>query len=58
MDKVKITCYRKTEVMDRKEAIKFYKECAEWSEGAERERYVNILLGLMSGLREVSDEYY
>ena len=56
MDKVKITCYGVTSMMERKEAIKFYRECADWSEGSERERYVNILFGLMDGLNEVSDE--
>lgn len=58
MDKVKITCYGKTETMERNEAIKFYRECADWSEGSERERYVNILFGLMDGLNEVTDELY
>ena len=58
MDKVKITCYGKTDVMERKEAMKFYRECADCSEGCERERYVNILFGLMDGLTEVSDDRY
>lgn len=56
MDKVKITCYGNTEIMERNEAIKFYRECADHSEGSERERYVNILFGLMDGLNEVSDD--
>ena len=54
-DMVKITCYRQTETMERKEAIKFYREAIDCSEGCERERYVNILLGLMDGLKEVDD---
>ena len=58
MDMVKITCYGKTETMERNEAMKFYRECADWSEGCERERYVNILFGLMDGLKEVSDGCY
>lgn len=57
MDLVKITCYRKTETMERSKAMKFYRECADNSEGSERDRYVNILFGLMDGLKEVSDEY-
>lgn len=56
MDKVKITCYGKTEIMERSKAMKFYREAADWSEGSERERYVNILFGLMDGLNEVSDD--
>ena len=55
MDKVKITCYGKTEITERSKAIKFYRDCADHSEGSERERYVNILFGLMDGLNEVSD---
>ena len=55
MDKVKITCYGKTGTMERSEAMKFYRECADMSEGSERERYVNILFGLMDGLSEVND---
>jgi len=56
MDKVKITCYGKTETMERKAALKFYREAADCSEGSERERYVNIIFGLIDGLTEVSDE--
>lgn len=56
MDKVIITCYGKTEIMDRRKAMAFYRDCANNSEGSERERYVNILFGLMDGFREVSDE--
>ena len=54
-DMVKITCYGKTETMERSNAMKFYREAADWSEGSERERYVNILFGLMDGLSEVDD---
>lgn len=56
MDIVEITCYGKTEMMERNEAIRFYREGADCSEGSERERYVNILFGLMDGLSEVSDK--
>lgn len=56
MDKVKITCYGKTEIMDRFEACQFYREGILNSDGSERERYVNILMGLLDGLDEVSDE--
>lgn len=55
-DMVKITCYNKTEMMERQEAIRFYRECADNSEGSERERYVTILFGLMDGLNEVGDD--
>ena len=33
----------------RNDAIAFYREGAKWSEGAERDRYVNICLALMDG---------
>lgn len=57
-DIVRITCYGQTKKMERSEAIKFYQEGIRCSEGSERDRYVNILLGLMDGATEVSDEDY
>ena len=56
MDKVKITCYGKTEIMDRNEAMKLYREGIACCDGSEKERYATILCGLMIGRREVSDE--
>ena len=56
-DMVKITCYGETEMMDRQEAMTFYRDCADNSDGSERDRYVTILFGLMDGLTEVSDDY-
>lgn len=53
---VKVTCYGTTETMSRKNAIAKYKEAMSWSEGSERERYATILLGLLNGRNEVSDE--
>ncbi len=53
---VQITCYGRTESMERNKALKFYRDCADHSEGSERDRYVNILFGLMDGLSEVCDE--
>lgn len=55
-----ITCYGKTTTYkesERKKQIKFYKECAEWCEGSERERYTNIVFDLMDGLKVCKDEY-
>lgn len=54
-DNVKITCYGDTETMKRGEAINFYQECIDGSDGHERERYVNIVIGLNQGLMEVDD---
>lgn len=54
-DLVKIICYNKEQYMERQEAIKFYLECMMCSEGAERDRYVNIYLGLIQGRKEVRD---
>lgn len=56
-DIVKITCYGKTETRTRGEAIKFYREGARCCEGAERDRYLNIVWGLEDGLTEVSDTF-
>ena len=55
-DIVKITCYDKTEYLSREVAIKKYTQAIAMSEGSEQDRYVNIYLGLVSGLSEVSDE--
>ena len=57
MDMVKITCYGKTEMMTRADAIKLYREGVACCEGSERDRYTNILIGLLNGDTEVSDEY-
>lgn len=56
--KVKITCYNKTEVMDRKEAITFYLDCMRNSEGSERDRYTNIYMQLLDGCTECCDEVW
>ena len=54
-DLVKIICYGKEQIMERQEAIKFYLDCMYCSEGAERDRYVNIYLGLLDGEKVVRD---
>ena len=41
----------------RKEAINFYKDCAAFSEGAEKERYTILLLDLMDGADFAVDNY-
>lgn len=56
MDKVKVTCYGKTEELTRSDAIAKYGEAILWSDGSERERYANIVGGLLAGLNEVCDE--
>lgn len=53
---VKVTCYGRTKEMKRNDAIKLYKEGVECCDGSEKERYMNILIGLMDGKAEVSDE--
>lgn len=55
-DIVTITCYGKTEHMEREKAIVFYLEGMMCSEGSEQNRYANILAGLMSGLTVCTDE--
>ena len=56
LDAVKITCYGQTKVWDdRQEAIKFFSEGVAACEGAERNRYVNIYMQLVSGCTECED---
>lgn len=46
--RVTVKCYGDEKVYNnREEAIKFYNECLMCSEGAERERYANVLSALM-----------
>lgn len=46
---VTVWCYGEPEIMPRKVAIKKYTDCANYSEGSERERYLNILFMLNQG---------
>ena len=49
-------CYGHYDKLDsRAEAVKYFYECANASEGSERERYVNIMMKLMSGANVASD---
>lgn len=57
-DAVKVTCYGKTEVMEREDALKEFFEGMMCCEGSERERYTNIYCQLVEGLNEVYDEIY
>ena len=57
-DMVKVTCYGKTEMMTREDAIKEFFEGMMCCEGSERDRYTNIYCQLMEGLDEVCDEVY
>ena len=57
-EQVRVTCYRKTETMTRREALKFYQEgmmCCDPG-SSECRRYTTIVCRLMSGATEVSDE--
>ena len=43
----KIVCYNEIELWhSRKNALKFFNECARNSDGAERDRYINIIFDL------------
>lgn len=55
-EKVKVTCYRRTEVMTRKKAIDEFYEGMIFCDGSEAERYTTIYLQLMEGRMECSDE--
>lgn len=48
-DLVTITCYRTTETRTRSDAIGFYYACVLTCEGAERDRYADILSALIAG---------
>lgn len=53
---VLVTCYGKTNEFPSREAAEdFYWQCVEASEGAERDRYVNILIALRKGQKIVHD---
>ena len=56
MDMVTITCYGKTETMNRSDAINLYTQGVLACEGAECERYANILGQLLIGQKECSDK--
>lgn len=55
-DMVTITCYGKAETLSREEAIMKYRDCIANSEGAERDRYMNVMAGLTSGEKNITDE--
>ena len=51
-----VACYNEiTKWNKRENAIKFYQECVINSDGAERDRYINILIDLSEGLDECHD---
>ena len=54
-DVVTIVCYDRTTKMKRQDALKFYINCMACSEGAERDRYVNIYLDLLDGKKVCHD---
>ena len=56
-EKVKVTCYNRTKVYTRKDAIKFFRDgiIACDPESSECDRYQNIYVGLLAGKMEVSD---
>ena len=54
---VTITCYGKTEKMNRDKAIAFYTEGILYSDGSERDRYVSIVTGLQCGKTVVDDNW-
>lgn len=55
-DIVVVKCYGTEKKYKRKDAIKEFRYAIDCCEGAERERYVNILLQLMDGETYCSDE--
>ena len=55
-DTVTVTCYGQTKNWWRPDALAFFRAGIDSSEGAERDRYVNIVRQLESGCSECSDE--
>jgi hypothetical protein len=56
-ERIKVVCYGKAEYWDdREKAKEFYLDCMRNSEGAERDRYVNIYIQLCDGLSQCEDE--
>ena len=58
VDLVVVTCYGKSEVRERSEAIAFFFEGMACCDGAERERYTDIYIQLVDGAKEASDEIW
>ena len=56
-DIVSIICYGKEEQMERNKAIKLYEEGMLCCDGSEKERYTNIYLDLINGLKVCRDEH-
>lgn len=55
-----VICYDRVEVhkeADREQQMEFYLDCMRHSEGAERERYTNIFLGLKDGEEIIFDDF-
>ena len=50
-EKVSIECYGEVETMTREQALDKYRMCIDYSDGCEKERYVNIFLQLLDGYR-------
>ena len=57
-DLVVVTCYGKSKVWERKEAIDFFLDGMMGCEGTERERYTDIYIQLIDGAKEASDEIW
>ena len=55
VDLVVVTCYGKSKVWERSEAIAFFLEGMRGCEGSERERYTDIYLQLIDGAKEAQD---
>ena len=59
---VNVICYNTlTNFPSRQKAIRFYFECMQCSEGAERDRYVNIYMDLVSTRKKLvhdQDDYF
>lgn len=55
-EQITTTCYGHTDKWaSREQAVRYFQECAMCSEGAEKERYTNIILQLLDGQTDCHD---
>ena len=56
VDEVRVTCYGKTDIMERRHALLFFAQAIAGSEGHEQRRYISIYTQLKNGADAATDE--
>lgn len=55
-EEITTVCYGRIDKWDdRTKAVKYFYECALFSDGSEKERYTNIMMDLMAGVNFATD---